>query len=251
VLTIKAKIPTKNLPIRRVLAKLFQSFVYSNLDDKEHEGYKHPNGKIFKAMNFKIAYIENEIHIKYSALNKENEEIIAKKILLDGLKLGEIHISATELSLQQKIPTITSPLKVGGFISINIQDGNRGKKKIYLEPKSDKFQEILKNNTLQKYEALFGKPYNGELKIKLINQKPKERIFHYSKGIIKAWYSVHEIEASKEMLQMILDTGMGANAMKGVGFVEVIKPSKKRQKEIDEIKGRGSDIKASKIEKYK
>ena len=55
---------------------------------------------------------------------------------------------------------------------INIQDGTRGRKKIYLEPTSDKFQEILKNNTLQKYEALFGKPYNGELKIKLINQKP-------------------------------------------------------------------------------
>jgi len=62
---------------------------------------------------------------------------------------------------------------------------------------------------------------------------------------------VHEIEASEEMLRMILDTGMGANAMKGVGFVEVIKPPKKRQKEIVEIKGRGSDFKASKIEKYK
>ena len=53
-LIITARLPTKNLPIRRVLAKLFQSFVYNQLDPKEHAGYKHPNGKVFKSMNFKI-----------------------------------------------------------------------------------------------------------------------------------------------------------------------------------------------------
>lgn len=222
-LTITAKLPTKNLPIRRVLAKLFQSFIYHSLDNAEHDGYKHASGKVFKSMNFKIAYIENELHIKYSALDKKNEETLAKKILFEGLKLGEIHIAQTELSLQQKTYKITSPLKVGGFVSAAIKDGPNSKKKIYLEPQSDKFQEILHNNTLEKYEALFGKPYEGTLTIKLIQQKPRERLFHYSKGVIKAWYGVYEIDASEAMLQMILDTGMGANCMKGVGFVEVVK----------------------------
>ena len=87
------------------------------------------------------------------------------------------------------------------------------------------------NNTIQKYEALFGKKYEGELKIKLIEQKPKERIFHYSKGVMKAWFGVYEIEADEEMLRMILDTGMGSNAMKGVGFVEIVKTKVKKEKE--------------------
>jgi CRISPR-associated endoribonuclease Cas6 len=222
-LTIVAKLPTKNLPIHRVLAKLFQSFIYSSLDDKEHDGYKHASGKVFKAMNFKIAYIENELHIKYAALNKENEKTVAHKILFDGLKLGAIHIAQTELSLQHKALKVTSPLSVGGFVSASIQDGIRGKKKIDLEPQSDTFQKIVYNNTLQKYEALFGKPYEGELCIELVNQKPRERRFHYSKGVFKAWYGVYKIEANEDMLQMILDTGMGANCMKGAGFVEVVK----------------------------
>ncbi|NEW59880.1 hypothetical protein GSY74_01175 [Sulfurovum sp. bin170] len=53
-LIIKTKLPTKNLPIRRVLAKLFQSYIYHSLDNKEDDGYKHANGKVFKVMNFKI-----------------------------------------------------------------------------------------------------------------------------------------------------------------------------------------------------
>jgi len=221
-LIIKATLPTKNLPIRRVLAKLFQSFVYHSLDNKEHTGYKHPNGKVFKAMNFRIVYTENNILIKFVAIDKENEKTIATKVLLEGLKLGEIHISQTELSLKNRHQEKRQKITVGGFVSTAIKDGTSSKK-IYLEPKSHKFQEILYNNTLQKYEALFSKAYIGELKITLITQKPKEKLFHYSRGAIKAWYGVYEIEASTEMLDMILDSGMGADCMKGLGFVELIK----------------------------
>ncbi len=230
-LSIKTKLPTKNLPIRRVLSKLFQSYIYTALDDREHDGYKHPNGKVFKSMNFKIAYIDNEIHAKYVALNPENEKQLAQYMLMNSLKLGEIHLTNTSISILERNSKIKSPMRVGGFVTVAIKDGN-SKRKIYLEPKSVKFQEILYKNTIEKYEALFGKKYEGELKIKLIEQKPRERIFHYSKGVMKAWYGVYEIEANEDMLRMILDTGMGSNAMKGVGFVELVKPKvKKEEKE--------------------
>jgi len=220
-LTIKATLPTCNLPIRRVLAKLFQSFVYQTLDDREHRGYKHPNGKVFKAMNFRIAYRDNDILIKFVAIDKENEKVLAQKILLEGLKLGEIHITQTEVSLQNRHKEQRREVRVDGFVSTAIKDGTSSRK-IYLEPKSHKFQEILYNNTLQKYQALFAKPYEGRLNIKLINQKPRERRFYYSKGVIKAWYAIYEIEASTDMLDMILDSGMGGDCMKGLGFVEVV-----------------------------
>jgi len=220
-LIIKTKLPTKNLPIRKVLSKLFQSFIYTVLDDKEHDGYKHANGKVFKSMNFKIAYVENEIHIKFVALNQVHEKQLAEHILFHQLKLGEIQLTQTNVSITERNSKITSPMKVGGFVCANIKDG-KSSKKIYLEPKSAKFQEIIHNNTLQKYEALFSKPYEGDLKIKLVNQKPKERIFHYSKGVMKTWYGVYEIEGDEDILAMILDTGMGANCMKGLGFLELV-----------------------------
>jgi len=221
-LTIKTKLPTKNLPIRRVLSKLFQSYIYTALDDKEHDGYKHPNGKVFKAMNFKIAYIENEIHAKYVALDTQNEKKLAEYMLYNSLKLGEIHLTNTSVGITERNSKIKSPMRVGGFVTANIKDGT-SKRKIYIEPKTAKFQEIIHRNTLEKYEALFGKKYQGELKIKLIEQKPREKTFHYSKGAMKAWFGVYEIEANEDILRMILDTGMGANCMKGVGFVEIVK----------------------------
>ena len=232
-LTIKTKLPTKNLPIRRVISKLFQSYIYTALDDKEHHGYKHPNGKVFKAMNFKIAYIENEIHAKYVALDPENEKKLAEYMLYNSLKLGEIHLTNTSVGITERNSKIKSPMRVGGFVTANIKDGN-SKRKIYIEPKTSKFQEIIHRNTLEKYEALMGKKYEGELKIKLIEQKPRERTFHYSKGVMKAWFAVYEIEGNEDILGMILDTGMGSDAMKGVGFVELVKPKVKKEEKRDE-----------------
>lgn len=220
-LAIKAVIPTDNLPVKRVLPKLFQSFVYTALDNKEHDGYKHPNGKVFKSMNYKIGYRGHDLSIFYTALNKDHEKAIAQKILFDGLKLGAIHIASTEISLHRR-ETLNETIKVGGFVAAAIKDGNSSKK-IYLEPKTNKFQEIIRNHTLQKYEALFGKPYEREFVLHTVGQKPKERVFYYEKGAIKAWYGVYEIKATEEMIEMILDTGLGAHAMQGLGFVEVVK----------------------------
>jgi len=231
-LDIKTKLPTKDLPIRRVITKLFQSYIYTALDDKEHEGYKHPtNGKVFKSMNFKIAYIDNEIHAKFVALNPDNERRLAEYMLYNGLKLGEIHLSNTTISIQERNSRIKSPMRVGGFVCSNKKDDKNPKKKIYLEPKSERFQKNIIQNTLEKYEALFKKPYEGELKIKLIEQKPKEKVFHYNKGVILAWFAVYEIEANADMLEMILDTGIGAKCMQGVGFLEMISQKKIKSKE--------------------
>lgn len=221
-LLIKATLPTENLPIRRVLSRLFQAFVYNVLTQKEEAISIAKDGKSFKTMNFKIIYHSNMIHINYVALDKQHEAFIAQKILKDGLHLGKIHISQTALSVKEHYLQDRSTIRVGGFICTNVKD-NASNKKVYLEPKESQFQAILHKNTIEKYEALFKQPYTQELKIKLIAQKPKERVFYYSQGVMIAWYGVYEIEATSEMLRMILDTGMGGNCMKGLGFVEPIK----------------------------
>ena len=221
-LYIQAKLPSKNLPIRRVLAKLFQSYIYKRLPEKEHKGYRHPNGKLFKSMNFMIAYRDYDLVIKYVALEKVYEKSIAQAVLLDGLKLGEIHIAGTELSLRNRHTEVGEKIRVKGYVAAAIKDGTSNKK-IYLEPKTHKFQEIIRNHTLQKYEALLGTPYTGDLEIKLLYQAKRAKRFFYNKGAIEVWHGVYEIEAEEKMLKLILDTGLGAHAMQGVGFVEVVK----------------------------
>jgi len=109
---------------------------------------------------------------------------VATAILKEGLKLGEIHISSAEVSLENRYHDSAKAIEVAGFVCAAIKDG-KSNKKIYLEPKSAKFQEIIYNNTIQKYEALFGQSYEGELKIEVLSQKPEARVFFYNNGVMR------------------------------------------------------------------
>ncbi|SFV66714.1 hypothetical protein MNB_SV-14-509 [hydrothermal vent metagenome] len=111
-------------------------------------------------------------------------------MLFNGLKLGEIHITNTSVSIIERNSKIKSPMRVGGFVCANKKDDKNPKKKVYLEPKSERFQNTIFQNTLEKFIA---------------------------------WFGVYEIEANTDMLEMILDTGMGAKCMQGLGFLEVVK----------------------------
>ncbi len=222
-ITITATLPTATLPIRRVLAELTQAYLYTQLPQSEHEGHAHVNGKVFKSMNFKVLYKDCNVTIGFSAIRKSYEKEIAMAVLREGLKLGEIHIAQTEIALNEKYPESlqSGKIKVKGYVAAAIKDGNSNKK-IYLEPKTHKFQEIVHKHTLEKYETLMRKPYQRDLNITPLYQAPKPRTFYYKRARIRSWYGVYEIEANEEMLRLILDTGLGAHAMQGLGFVEVL-----------------------------
>ncbi len=221
-ITITSTLPTATLPIRRVLAELTQAYLYTHFPKKEHEGYAHANGKVFKSMNFKAFYKDRIVTILFSAVNKSYEKEIAMAVLREGLKLGEIHIAQTEIVLNEKYPKSlqSGKIKVKGYVAAAIKDGNSNQK-IYLEPKTHKFQEIVHKHTLEKYETLMRKPYRGDLNIIPLYQAPKSRTFYYKKARIRSWCGVYEIEANEDMLKLILDTGLGAHVMQGLGFVEV------------------------------
>jgi len=221
-LKITCKIPTKNLPIKRVLARLTQSFIYHQLDKKVHQGYQHSSGKIFKALNFRVQYDKFDLTINITSLDPQNERIIAKKILLDqALKLGEITLTDIAVQLVER-NTTQNRLKLKGFVAVDIRDGESLKRKIYIEPKTNKFQEIIKNSSMQKYETFFGEAYEGEFELKVISQKDKPKLFFYNKQPIKSWFGVYEIKATSKMLNMILSVGIGKDTMKNLGYLEVI-----------------------------
>ena len=116
-LKICSTIPTKNLPIKKVLAKLTQSFIYTQLDDKEHDGYRHSSGKLFKALNFRLNYYDYALTIEFTSLKPEHEMIVAQSILTNGLKLGEVKINDTSVQWIDKTTT-QNEIKVKGFVAV-------------------------------------------------------------------------------------------------------------------------------------
>ena len=221
-LHITARVPTTNLLVQKSMAKLFQSFLYTHLPDKEHGGYTGKSGKVFKAMNFRIRYIKERFEIDFVTFDKTYEQKIALDILKNGLKLGEIHFSDVTVSMQERsIPLGVTQMEVQGFVCAALKN-RLTKRKIFLEPGDERHTQIITNNALQKYEALLGKPYEGDLQIIPLWQSPKPKTFWYEKTPYIAWLAKYKLEADVSMLQLLLDTGLGSDTMKNLGFLELI-----------------------------
>lgn len=218
-LTITARTSTRKLRIRKSMARLFQSYVYSVVDAAEHAGYAHPSGKRFKAMNFRIRYFEERFEIDFTALKHDNEVTLAKDILQNGLRLGDVHFADTTVGIVDR-HTDRNTLTARGFVCAAIKNNVTGKK-IFLEPGEAKHNTIITNHSLQKYETLLGKPYTVELKIEVLKQQQDGRFFYYDKTPYKAWMATYRITAEPQMLNLLLDTGLGGDSMKNLGFLEV------------------------------
>jgi len=219
-LSIVARTATSKLKIRKVMSRLFQSYVYSVIGEAEHTGYRHATGKVFKSTAFRIRYWDNRFEIEFTALNKEHEKQLAMDILQNGLKLGAVHFADTTVSLANR-HTQESTLHVKGFVVAAVKNPLTHKK-VYLQPGDPKHNEIITNHSLQKYETLLGKPYNGVLEISVAWQGDREKKFYYESGPVMTWPARYKIRAESEMLNLLLDTSLGGESMKGIGFLEVV-----------------------------
>ncbi|NLU35390.1 MAG: CRISPR-associated endoribonuclease Cas6 [Wolinella succinogenes] len=216
---------SQTLHISKSLNELVQAAIYTHLPDAEHKGYGKEN-KNFKAMNFFAKQEKNRISIRFSAFNKEYEAAIAKAILLDTFKIGALHFARKTVEICEKRIEENQAI-LSGYVCVYIKDPQG--KRLFLEPKDERFLKSLKNNALQKYEALLGEPYQGELDIQTLYQKKFPQFFLYGKAKNLSWYGKYEVKANPKMLNLLLDTGMGSKAMQGCGFVEVWKKNDARK----------------------
>jgi len=222
-LKIVMRTATDRLKIRRSMARLFQSYLYSVLPEKEHNGYLHKDtGKRFKSTNFKISYNKNIFTIYFTALNSEYEQMVATDILKNGIKFGDIKISDINLSLDNReLPKGVDSIKARGFVSASIKNALT-KRKISLEPGDYRHREIIKRNSIQKYEAIYEQEYSGEFDIEPIWQTPRYSTFWYENTPYIAWEAIYILSGDREMINLLLKTGLGSDTMKNLGFLKVL-----------------------------
>ena len=221
-LKIVAQIPTKNLPIKRSMSKLFQSFLYTHLPQKEHDGYTSKSGKTFKYMNFFITYKENSFEIFFTSLDEDYEQMIALEILKNGLKLGEVHISSSSVEIVKRdVEDDINEIEAQGYICASIKNPLT-KRKIFLEPGDKRHTEIITNHSLEKYETLLGSTYEKDFLITPLWQSYKAFTFWYEKTPYIAWKARYKIQADSSMINLLLKTGLGGDSMKNMGFLEVV-----------------------------
>ena len=99
--------------------------------------------------------------------------------------------------------------------------------KIYLQPQDSRHLEMMKTNALQRFETLMGYKYEGEFELNLLWQNLQKPLYFYygnNNMPVKAWPAKWHIKAKPELINLILDVGVGSGCMNyGVGFIEITK----------------------------
>jgi CRISPR-associated endoribonuclease Cas6 len=215
----KAEI-TENLPVFDVLSRLFQGFIYRNIAPYEHDGFKHSSGKVFKSSAFRIEYPKDSSTIKilFTSLLPETEEKFVKYINSYGMELGNIRLHNQELDVRRRAWR-SNEIIFWGDILLTVKDENGQKR--FLEPKEERFLENLKRQSFQKFETLLRKEYWGDWEIEVLKQSEHKTKLYYNKKPYFTWSAKYRLKADNEMINLLLNTGVGSQTMKGFGVVRV------------------------------
>lgn len=90
----------------------------------------------------------------------------------------------------------------------------------YLTPFEGEFYRLLIDNLKRKYTLVYGKHFEGDIEIKPVKVGKKDFKKIVFKGkLIKAWSGIFEIKAPKEVINLALETGLGAKNSAGFGMV--------------------------------
>ena len=224
-LTIISRLPSANLKISKVLSQLIQGYIYRYLPSAEHEGYRHePSGKIFKRTNLDFRLNGSKLRIRFTSYEPEFEKTIALAVLKDGLNLGELCLCDTTVAVSEH-RTAQSEAVLQGCVACAV--GGLLGHKIYLQPQDSRHLEMMKINALQRFETLTGRRYEGEFELNLLWQNLQNPFnFYYgnNRSPIQAWQAKWKICAQPELINLILDVGIGSGCMNcGAGFMEIAK----------------------------
>lgn len=94
----------------------------------------------------------------------------------------------------------------------------------YLNPYQPEYYNAIKNNLKRKYELIYNKEYNGELKIQIENiLKAKLKTITIKDGYLRG-YGKYEmlVQADKNMQKVAYYCGLGQNNSMGAGFLNYI-----------------------------
>ncbi|WP_270474966.1 CRISPR-associated endoribonuclease Cas6 [Clostridium cochlearium] len=194
----------------------YKMYTFSKLYGKFSVDSKNGTITFFDKVNLIVSSLDTRF-IQYLASNviMEDNLILGK----NSVKVNKIETSYNELGNSEKIYT-KSPITVYS----TLQNADK-KKTYYYSPYEEEFSELIRNNLINKYKALYNKfPQNDSFDIRLLStRKPKESVLNYKGTIIKGWNGEFLIKGSKELLQIAYDAGLGSKNSQGFGCIELKK----------------------------
>lgn len=190
--------------------RVFKLYTFSDL-----LGRHHYNKKIHRLI------FNDTIQIYLSFYTEESHAYILNNISSDKpFQLGKSGLHLTDCELvkehyQNCIVDTVSPVTIHS--TFELADGR--KKTYYYEPRERDFSEMIRQNLVRKYTALYEEePKDDSFFIKTVgNIRPVDII--YNSFQIKGWNGRFRMEGSEEMIRMALLAGIGARNGIGLGCI--------------------------------
>lgn len=192
----------------------YKLFTFSNLYGNFEMNRENSTITYFDKANFTVSSPD------YTFLNYLINSVLKNREFKMGwndIKIKKIENSNAHLGKCEEIYT-KSPI-----VAYKTLEDDKKRKTLYYSPYEEEFEEVLKENLINKYKAIYGyKPDESQFKIKALeNKKPKSSSINYQGQIIKGWNGEFLMEGSPELLQIAYDTGLGLKNSQGFGCIEV------------------------------
>lgn len=135
--------------------------------------------------------------------------------------IGNYPVTITEVEFI--VPPVSSDIVVRSLSPVCIYSTavlpNGKKRTIYYEPEEKEFSELIRQNAVKKYCAFHQhEPEDTELKV-IPCGKMKEVKSSYKGFLIKGYLGRFRLIGSQELIQMMLEAGMGGKNAEGKGMI--------------------------------
>jgi CRISPR-associated endoribonuclease Cas6 len=223
---------------------ILQGVIYSHLDlslaSKLHnEGFKFERRK-FKLFTFsrllgKVTFLKREQKFLFHSpfkiiISSPKDEILqslaeyiiqSPEILIDNQKvfIESVSVEHTPNLAEEINIRMLSPITV--YSTLKTPTGSS--KTYYYNPSEKEFSELIGQNLVKKYRAVYRKEPNSEFKIIPLGvNKRHEKIISYKGTIIKAWMGRYKLCGNPELLRVGYEAGLGSKNSQGFGLFELI-----------------------------
>ena len=175
----------------------------------------------------KIQFIDNMRLI----VSSSQKEFIAE--LKDGLEEKGLRLGNQQLNIQRVI--VDEELLVGSYLKVEslspvvaystVIEGEK-KRTQYFSPLDKAFSQILRENIIKKYKAIYGESTLEEDSFEVIpiaTEKYIKSVVYYKNFIINGYNGKFILLGNPTLIQLALESGLGGKNAQGFGCIRAIK----------------------------
>ena len=222
---------------------IVQGMLLNLISEKNYSSFIHNSGYQYKGRSYKM-YTFSRLEGRYT-INRENKTITYKEgvsltvssmdnkflsyivnslLKNNKVKLGKNIVTIVDIQCFDKdiegdlIVYTKSPIVIySTFIN------NDRKKTYYYNPYEREFKDLIRENLIKKYRAIFeNEPFDNRFTIEPLNKhRLRENILIYKNTVIKGWQGEFNIKGSRELLKIAYNSGIGSKNSQGFGCIEI------------------------------